>query len=239
MNDNEEKKYFRGWAYATEGDYHRDLDPNCFYTPTYLKKMKYVQNFLNTLPKDVRILDVGCGEGIIVEEYRKRGYDISGIDLNYESEYVSLGNTLDLPYADNSFGVVLMLDVFEHLSFKDQPKALSEIKRVLRPKGNLLISIPNLAHLCCRFRLFFQGQLFRTGSELDHQGERPMKENVRLLRGAGFRILKTKGVTLTLPIIYRIICHWPARFRWLHDILDIFALPSISFLNIFLCENDK
>jgi len=239
MINNEEKKFFRGWVYATLGNYHRNLDPNWLYTPTYLKKMKYVQNFLYTLPKDVRILDVGCGEGVLVEEYRKRGYDISGVDLNYESEYVSLGNVLNLQYPDDSFDVILMLDIFEHLRLEDQSKALSEIKRVLRPKGNLLISIPNLAHLYCRFRLFFQGRLFRTGSEPDHQGERPMKENVRLLRDAGFRILKTKGVTLTLPIIYRIICHWPARFRWLHDILDIFALPSISFLNIFLCENDK
>ena len=64
-----------------------------------------------------------------------------------------------------------------------------------------------------------------------------MGENIRLLRQAGFQIERIVGITLTVPFIYRhIICRWPARFRWLHDALDFFAIPSLSMLNLFWCR---
>ena len=234
------ERHYRGWEYARLGDYHKNLDPNWSYTPTYLKKIRFVRKFIEDLPKETRILDAGCGEGVLVEEYRSKGYSIEGLDLNYASKYVRLGNILDMPYSDDSFDVVLMLDVFEHLSFEDQPKALSEIKRVLRPKGNLLISIPNLAHINSRFRFLLKGQLDRTDIETNHPGERPFKENVKILKNAGFDIQKIKSITLTLPFIYRrIICRKPAMFKWLHDVLDVCAVPHISMLNIFVCENIK
>jgi len=122
---------YRGWEYAKQGDYHRNLDPDWSYTPTYLKKMYYVRQFLDSLPKGTRILDAGCGEGVLVEEYLAKGYSIQGIDLNYESEIAKRGDILNMPFKDESFDVVLLLDVFEHLSFMDQPKALKEIHRVL------------------------------------------------------------------------------------------------------------
>lgn len=239
MNDGD-KKGFRGWEYAKKGDYHKNLDPNWSYTPTYLKKMKFVRSFLDSLSKETRILDAGCGEGVLVEEYSLKGYSVKGIDLNYESEYVERGNILSMPYNDDSFDVVLILDVFEHLTFAEQPAALSEIKRVLIPKGKFLISIPNLAHLNSRFNFMLRGQLDRTDIEVNHPGERPLKENVNILKDAGFHILNIRGITLTLPFVYRcIICFKPAMFRWLHDALDIFAIPHISMLNILVCENIK
>ena len=130
---------FRGWEYARKGDYHRNLDPNWSYTPTYLRKMHHIRRFLSGLPKEARILDAGCGEGVLVEEFLKKGYRIEGIDLNYASSHVKQGNILDMTNLceDEHFDAVLLLDVFEHLAFADQPIALKEIKRVLRPGGGL------------------------------------------------------------------------------------------------------
>ena len=229
---------FRGWEYARSGDYHKHLDPNWSYTPTYLRKMKYIRHFLDNLPKDQPILDAGCGEGVLGEEYSAKGFKIEGVDLNYESPIVRRGDILNMPfYQDGQFGVVLLLDVFEHLAYTDQPKALQELKRVLRSGGMLLTSIPNLAHCNSRLGFALRGRLERTDVETNHIGERPLKENVQLLRQAGFRIERVVGITLTVPFIYpRIICHWPARFRWLHDVLDFFAIPSLAMLNLFWCR---
>lgn len=104
----------------------------------------------------------------------------------------------------------------------------------------MLISIPNLAHLNSRFRLFFKGCLDRTDIETNHIGERPMKENIKLLQGGGFEIIQKKGITLTVPFLYRrVICCKSAMFRWIHDILEPFAIPSIAMLNVFLCKVNK
>jgi 2-polyprenyl-3-methyl-5-hydroxy-6-metoxy-1,4-benzoquinol methylase len=232
-----EKTYYRGWEYIKKGDYHKNLDPNWAYTPTYLKKMKYVRNFLNKLPKETKILDAGCGEGVLVEEYRLKGYLIEGLDVNYESEYVRRGDILDLPYSENTFDVVVCLDVLEHIDFKNQSLALENFWRVLKPSGRLVISIPNLAHFNSRVYFFLKGILDRTDVETNHIGERPIKENIKLLQNAGFEIISKKDITLTVPILYRrIICRKPAQYRWLHDILDLFAVPSLAMLNIFVCK---
>jgi len=57
------------------------------------------------------------------------------------------------------------------------------------------------------------------------------------LHEAGFQIEEIKGVTLTVPFLYRrVICRWPARFRWLHDLLEPLAIPSLAMLDIFVCR---
>ncbi len=228
---------YRGWEYAKKGDYHRHLDPDWSYTPTYLRKMRFVLKTVQQLPAHARILDAGCGEGVLVEKLRAQGRRIEGIDLNYESPCVRRGSVLEMPYPDRSFEVVLLLDVFEHLPYADQPRALAEIRRILRKEGWLLASVPNLAHLNSRFRFALLGKLDRTDVETNHVGERPIGENKVLLEKAGFEILQIKGVTLTLPILYRqIICRRPAWFRWLHDMLEPLAVPSLSMINVFLCR---
>jgi SAM-dependent methyltransferase len=232
----------RGWEYARLGDYHRNLDPNWSYTPTYLRKMAIVKTFLRQLPKNATILDAGCGEGVLVEEMRSLGLNISGIDLNYESQLVTLGNVLQIQHANNSFDVVLLLDVFEHLAFQDQAIALREVLRVLRPGGEFVASIPNLAHWNSRNSMFFRGTLDRTDVEINHIGERPMQENARLIEEAGFTVSRVVGVTLTVPWLYRkVICKRAVRWRWLHDMCEPLArmAPSLAMLDVFFCQKPQ
>jgi SAM-dependent methyltransferase len=232
---------YRGWEYAHSGDYHKNLDPNWSYTPTYLQKVKQVHKFIEALPKTAQILDVACGEGVFVEEFAAQGLNIQGIDLNYESQYVQRGDVRQLPFGKATLDAVLFLDALEHLTFVDQPRALAEIHRILRPQGKLLITIPNLAHLNSRFNLLFRGTLDRTDCAIDHLGERPMGENKQLLEEAGFTILDNVGITFTVPILYRkIICRRAAQFSWLHDALEPLSRwwPSLAMLNCFVCEKN-
>ena len=227
---------YRGWEYADKGDYHRNLDPNWSYTPTYLRKMAFVRSQIQKLGRGARILDAGCGEGVLVEEFRNQEFQIEGLDLNYESELVLRGSILEMPYENARFDAVLLLDVFEHLGFAEQPIALLEICRVLKYGGLLIASIPNLAHLNSRFCFSFFGQLDRTDIERNHVGERPFRENKKLLLDAGLYIEKIEGVTLTVPFLYRqIICQKPAWFRWRHDLMEPLASPALAMLNIFVC----
>jgi 2-polyprenyl-3-methyl-5-hydroxy-6-metoxy-1,4-benzoquinol methylase len=188
------------------------------------------------------ILDIGCGEGTIVEEFLSKGYNIVGIDANYSSHIVKKGDVLDLDLGDASVEAVLFLDVFEHIHFGKQQKALGEIWRVLVPGGVLFATIPNLAHFNSRVMMAIRGQLDRTDVETNHVGERPMEENLSLLRSAGFKIEKLSGITFTAPVLYRrVICRWPAKFRWLHDLMEPMAacIPSLAMVNVVRCRKDQ
>jgi SAM-dependent methyltransferase len=165
---------------------------------------------------------------------------MEGLDLNYESEHVRRGSILHMPYDNGVFDMVLLLDVLEHLTYTEQPVALAEIRRILKADGTFLASIPNLAHLNSRFRMVVRGELDRTDVDINHVGERPFQENKILLQKAGFRIIDVKGITLTIPFLYRnLICRRPATFRWLHDLFEPLAFPRLAMINLFVCRKSK
>src|SRR4029450_9151274 len=136
----------RRGEYAARGDYHRAPDPDWDYYPTYLAKLRVVRGWLDALPPGVRVLDAGCGEGVLVEEYASR-LAIEGVDENYSSARVRSASIMALPYPDASFDRAMCLDVLEHLTFEDQPRALGELFRILKPGGELLASGPSRDHL--------------------------------------------------------------------------------------------
>ena len=70
---------YRGWVYAQLGDYHRNLNPNWSYAPTYVRKMAFVYRKVHEMGKNARILDAGSGEGVLVEEFRTQGFQIEGL----------------------------------------------------------------------------------------------------------------------------------------------------------------
>lgn len=99
---------------------------------------------------NLKILDVGCGTGgtmLALQQYGKVwGIDISKLCIDYCKKNglknVQIAGATKLPFKENTFDIVLMLDVIEHV--KNDNKAMAEAKRVLKPNGLLLITIPAL-----------------------------------------------------------------------------------------------
>jgi len=97
------------------------------------------------------ILDAGCGEGITLEKLTRLfpGRRVVGTDVEPENIEicrqhnlsVQNGSLYELPFGDSSFDTVLFSEVIEHLDAPE--KALTEIYRVLRPGGRLIIIFPN------------------------------------------------------------------------------------------------
>ena len=219
--------------YEGRGDYHRELDPNWSYAPIYRRKIVLVDAFMSRLPSDARVLDVGAGEGVLVEKYRAQGRNVVGVDANYESPSVKKASLASLPFEDGSFDAVLCLDVLEHLDLLDQAPALREIKRCLTEDGTLLLSVPNLAHLHSRLRFFLGGKLTRTSALERHPGDRPAAEYLQLLDETGFRVIRRKGIFPTAPIVFRLVNRNPARWGWAVGFLDrVLPFPSLCFLNV-------
>jgi ubiquinone/menaquinone biosynthesis C-methylase UbiE len=222
----------RRGEYAARGDYHRQLDEAWDYRPTYIAKMAAVRRHLDRLPPGARVLDAGCGEGVIVQEYAGR-LRIEGVDANFRSDLVREGSVTALPYADGTFDEVLCLDVLEHLAFAEQPAALGELHRVLKPGGGALLSVPNLAHLQSRVHFLLQGRLIRTANLAKHPGDRPVGEYLQLARACGFDVEWRRGIFPTVPVLAALVRRHPVSLQWLHTALTrLLPIPGWGFLNL-------
>ena len=115
---------------------------------------EYQDKIIELIPKNAKVLDVGCGGGQILFQIASERTDISltGLDLSHEqigrakkrneksgniAEFIQ-GSALELPFDDNYFDVVYSVGSIKHWPLAT--KGLKECIRVLKPKGQLLIS---------------------------------------------------------------------------------------------------
>lgn len=94
------------------------------------------------------ILEVGCGAGGMLTPLSRYGR-VTGIDISHEymrycrergHQRVVTGSGYELPFADDSFDLVALFDVIEHIP--DDERVLSEVRRVLKPGGKVFLSVP-------------------------------------------------------------------------------------------------
>ena len=102
---------------------------------------------LHLAPAGLRTLDIGCGGGLLAEEFARLGCAVVGVDPSEESleaagtHAASQGLAIEyrsatgeaLPFADQSFDIVYCCDVLEHVA--DLRRVIAETARVLRPGG--------------------------------------------------------------------------------------------------------
>jgi ubiquinone/menaquinone biosynthesis C-methylase UbiE len=102
------------------------------------------------------ILDVGCGPGMMAEYAIERGFEFYGIDISEKmiSEctsrfgdsslaHFSVGKLQTLEFPDNFFDVVLCMGALEYVEQDEILPALAEMSRVLKPNGQIIISLMN------------------------------------------------------------------------------------------------
>ncbi len=97
--------------------------------------------------KGLKILDLGCGGGLLSEEFAKRGTEVIGVDISENSIAIAKTHALEnnltidyksgtaenIPANDNTFDVVICADCLEHVD--NLEKVIGEISRVIKNDG--------------------------------------------------------------------------------------------------------
>jgi len=113
--------------------------------------------YLSKSWKRGKIVDIGCGNGRNLIPFAKKGFSCDAVDFSIDmikfakSRFRKLGlkckfhvsNMNKLPFKDNNFDYIICVASFHHLNKFDQEKALKEFKRILKPGGEMYITVWN------------------------------------------------------------------------------------------------
>ncbi|MBW2149971.1 MAG: class I SAM-dependent methyltransferase [Deltaproteobacteria bacterium] len=172
-----------------------------------------------------RLLDVGCNEGRGLQIYQKNGFDAEGLEINENAAKVARekGFTVHICLIEDfqpkvPYDVVVLSNVLEHVF--NPKEVIYNIRRVLKPGGELWISCPNTKSW---FGLVFGRKWvnWHVPFHISHFSEFIL---CQLLEDAGFRVIKSKSETPSLIIAQSIIC----------SLFSIRGRPTVQIRNPFL-----
>ncbi|PIS09355.1 hypothetical protein COT75_01615 [Candidatus Beckwithbacteria bacterium CG10_big_fil_rev_8_21_14_0_10_34_10] len=180
--------------------------------------------YLKDIKKTDLVLDIGCGNGQNTLKTAKRCLKVIGVDYDQNELQIAKKTILDgrikntkilhlnlekkLPFKNSYFDKVLCLDVLEHLNKRNQ--LLKEIKRVMKKKGEVFISIPNKNTSWKKIQKRFGLNFY---SDSDHKTEYSQKGIKKILEDYGFKILKIE------PVVY------DTSWAGFIDLIGGFSLP--------------
>jgi SAM-dependent methyltransferase len=181
--------------------YDRDIGQNSWLTA---QEQERFGRDLELAP-GTRLLEVACGSGgpalFLASTF---GVHVTGIDINAAgvaaanaasaergqsgiATFTTVDASAPLPFADESFDAVQCIDAINHL--RDRPAVLAEWRRVLRPDGLLLYTDPIVV------TGILTSEEIATRSSIGFFLFVPEGENQRLLRAAGFELVRHDDVT--------------------------------------------
>ena len=193
--------------------------------------------FQRFLKPGATMLEGGCGRGQYVAYYTARGARVIGLDfardwlsaIHAEAPTLKLcaGDVGSLPFADGTFDLYYSGGVVEHFE-GGADRALSEARRVLKPDGILLISVPYFSPM--RRALVLAKREWRrvSGPRVDAEGAgQPdrfyqyaytVREFERFLTSAGLRVIGSQGYAILwglydVDLIHRAMTGVAAAFR--------------------------
>ena len=151
---------------------------------------RHIAFLSRNLRPGARVLDLGCGRGVILGALADHGFEVHGVEISLEAargadpraEIRIAPRLADAGYPAAYFDEVVIWHVLEHLH--DPKGALLEANRILRPGGRLVVAVPNLSSLQARWAGadWFHLDLPR------HLWHFPLASLRRLLSDCGFEI---------------------------------------------------
>lgn len=152
-----------------------------------------LQPFLEKLSEQSRILELGCGEGQMLDFLNKQGFSsVEGVDTSEEQVVAAARYGLQIHHSDvfeffrssdNVYDLVLAIDFVEHFTRQELIQLLSGIKEILNKGGYLILRTPNGQGI-------FAGQIIY--GDLTHLTILTPQSLRQILRFIGFEIVSIK-----------------------------------------------
>jgi ubiquinone/menaquinone biosynthesis C-methylase UbiE len=128
------------------------------------RRLAFIRKYVELRAK--RILDIGCGLGMYVSQFRQFSDDVHGVDIDPDKiarASESLPNlhvspAEELPFDDDSFDIILLNEVIEHVD--DDRQTIREAYRVLAPGGHIVVYAPNRLYPFETHGFFFAGKYY-------------------------------------------------------------------------------
>lgn len=178
--------YYEGERSFGYEDYLSDAGA---YRRTFARRLRELRPFRAS----GRLLDVGCGPGLFLEEASRAGYDVRGVDPSRSAVgsapshlrgRIEVGTLPSAGFPAESFDVVTMFDVFEHVYHPTEFAA--EVARVLAPGGIAAVATPDYDSWLRRV-LGSRNVSFKIPEHVSYYTRATLARAV----GARFRILET------------------------------------------------
>lgn len=208
------------------GDYHAALRRAGGAEGAFGEKYRRYVETLGRHLKSGRIMDVGCGTGLLVRMLRDGGYDAEGVELNAESaawgrqHYGVRIHSRALErcgFAARSLDAVLMTDVLEHT--RHPGEFLRGVARLVRPGGVVFVTFPDIASVESRYQRMLARALRRewlwgTCHVPLHVWEFTRATAEACFRSAGFRVAefrRSQPAAEPAPTLLLRLLGWPSR----------------------------
>ncbi len=183
-----------------------------------------------------RILDFGCGTGVLLEEFEKKfnvegfGIDNSKKAIDYCKKRgfgrVKISDGVKIPFKAGYFDLVTAIDVLEHI--ENDLEALGQIKRVLKKLGLAIFLVP--AH----------PKLWSTRDiNLQHFRRYKIGELESKCKKLGFKLLENKNADFALYFLFALICLLAPKKNGIPNLkMDTATASTNKFINeiIFMYE---
>lgn len=174
---------------------------------------------VDRVPTQGRILELGCGEGLVLERLAPRAEGLVGVDLDERKLLAARGLLKEVPgldlvtldafdylggCADGAFRAVILADTLSSFSREGQERLLREAFRVVEPGGTLILKVIDAgARFKAAFSRLLSSLVYRVLRMSYSEGQRFLYLSSEDLR----RILESLGADVTVDPVHRRLLH--------------------------------
>lgn len=172
-----------------------------------LRLYSFLTSIAKKLPDKASVLEVGCGSGEGLAQFEKMNLNSIGIDISFEAlklakrtsnAALTRADAFSLPFKSAAFDLVYNSGVIEHFDYPKDLSLLSEMARVTKKGGYVLIIVPN--KYCIWYKVLKSAAIIMKKWEFGYERDYSHKQLVSLFLKANLIPLESVGLMILPPL---------------------------------------